>query len=276
MKVTIIGASGLIGWDLYKTFSAQDVDLAGTYHTHPKPGMIKGGYQDISDELIKGADYVVLCGAITDISKCAADKELSEYVNVVTTKEVLIKCKTHNACPVFLSSDYVFDGAEGNYTEEHPKSPTTVYGRQKAEVEDFIAANFSDFYIFRLSKTYSVNLDERSLFSEIYSSLANNRKVFAAVDQYFNFTNVEYVSQVILSFLASANRKFGLYNLAKDRIVSRHSLICATAKLFGFDETLIQPIHLNDLPFSEVRPLNTALNCEKLARTMTPLQGTKP
>lgn len=268
MSILVIGASGLIGWDVYKTFVSHGIDVTGAYYSHPKPGLVKGGYQDIGDELIKGAGFVVFSGAMTDIGKCAADKEQSEYVNVIKTKEILLKCKAYGACPVFLSSDYVFDGTEGNYSEGHTKTPTTVYGRQKAEIEDFITENFTDYYIFRLSKTYSVNLEERSVFSEIYSALANHEKVFAAVDQYFNFTNVEYVSHILYKFIISESKPFGLYNLVKNRTVSRYSLVCDVAGLFGFDETLIQPITLNSLPFSETRPLNTTLTCEKLKRTL--------
>jgi dTDP-4-dehydrorhamnose reductase len=166
--------------------------------------------------------------------------------------------------PIYISSDYVFNGSTGNYSETSQLSPITVYGKQKATVEEFIKNNLDQYFVFRLGRTYSVSLNERSLFAEIYKLLAFSKKVMAARDQYFNFTNVEYVAQIMCRFILTGNTSYGLYNLAKQNSLSRYQLALNMASLFSFDKALIQPIQLNDLSLPERRPLNTTLDCSKI------------
>jgi dTDP-4-dehydrorhamnose reductase len=229
-----------------------------------RTGLIQYGYENNLDNLVRDADYVVLCGAVTDINKCAVEREYSEYINVTKTIELLLKCRDYGAVPIYISSDYVFDGSKGNYNELSPRSPITAYGRQKAAVEEFILHNLNQYFVFRLGRTYSVSLNERSIFAELYKMLARSAKVAVACDQIFNFTNVEYVARIICLFILVSDTHYGLYNLAKQNSMSRYQLALNMASLFSFDEALIQPIQLQDLSLPERRPLNTTLDCNKI------------
>jgi dTDP-4-dehydrorhamnose reductase len=264
LKVVVVGASGLVGWELNNQLLVGGVDVTGTYSTRHRSGLIQCGYENILDSLVRSADYVVLCGAVTDINKCTIEPEYTENINVTKTIELILKCKNYGVVPIYISSDYVFNGSTGNYSETSQLSPITVYGKQKATVEEFIKNNLDQYFVFRLGRTYSVSLNERSLFAEIYKLLAFSKKVMAARDQYFNFTNVEYVAQIMCRFILTGNTSYGLYNLAKQNSLSRYQLALNMASLFSFDKALIQPIQLNDLSLPERRPLNTTLDCSKI------------
>jgi dTDP-4-dehydrorhamnose reductase len=264
VKVLIIGASGMVGWGLFNRFRSDNIDVVGTFSTRGRPGLVCGGYDTDIDGYIKGSDYVVLCGAVTDINRCFKEQEYSQFINVHKTIYIIQRCKELGSIPVFISSDYVFDGVKGNYSESSVLSPINVYGRQKAAVEKYMQQHLEKYYIFRLSRTYSVSLEEHSLFSELYKQLANSGTILAATDQIFNFTNIEYVTKAISGSLGKIGFSYGLYNLAKQYCVSRYQIAVELARVFSFDQALVRPVLLNELSFSEPRSLNTTLNCDKI------------
>ena len=88
--------------------------------------------------------------------------------------------------PIFLSSDYVFDGtAPIGCVDDAPLCPTTEYGRQKAEVEQALAASGKPHLVCRLSKTYGLDRGDGTLLDEIAGKLSTGQSFSAAFDQRF-------------------------------------------------------------------------------------------
>lgn len=83
-------------------------------------------------------DIAILCAAITSISTCEDNPDLTRQVNVLNTVALAEKLLSQGTRIVFLSSAAVFDGTSEWPAEGSPCSPTCEYGRQKVEAEQHL------------------------------------------------------------------------------------------------------------------------------------------
>lgn len=84
-------------------------------------------------------DVVIHCAALTNTAVCEAEPDRAHLLNVQVTAWL---CElAANVTLVFLSTDLVFDGRRGNYTETDPVNPLCVYAQTKAEAEQVVLAN---------------------------------------------------------------------------------------------------------------------------------------
>ena len=130
--------------------------------------------------------------------------------------------------------------------------------------------NLKNYLILRLSKTYSRNLEENSIFAEIFFRLKRREKIKAAYNQIFNPTDISLVCEGMYKAI-NLNLK-NLYHLANHMIVSRYDFALSVANEYGFNRDLIEPIDIHGLPLIEKRPLNTSLNVKKISKLIFPLQ----
>jgi dTDP-4-dehydrorhamnose reductase len=131
MKVTIFGASGLLGQALMREWSGDEV------------GGLSSSDADIRDadkvgKVVEQAhpEWIVLAAAYTDVDGCESRQELAFSVNRDGAVNVAEAAKATGAKLMFLSSDYVFDGKKTSpYDAGDARNPQSVYGRSKAEAE---------------------------------------------------------------------------------------------------------------------------------------------
>jgi dTDP-4-dehydrorhamnose reductase len=83
--------------------------------------------------------WVVHCAAISRGADCEADPAAARRVNVEAAAH--LAALAADCGFVFFSSDLVFDGRKGNYTETDPPNPLQVYGETKAAAEEIVLRN---------------------------------------------------------------------------------------------------------------------------------------
>ncbi|MDQ3941070.1 MAG: dTDP-4-dehydrorhamnose reductase [Actinomycetota bacterium] len=100
---------------------------------------------------VADVDVVIHLAAMTDVDRCEDEPEAAMEVNAQGTDNVCAAAMATGARVVYLSTDYVFDGAKGSeYVEEDPPNPLNVYGRSKLAGEDVVKAT-DDYQIVRTS-----------------------------------------------------------------------------------------------------------------------------
>lgn len=270
--IGIVGASGLIGYNLFKYVKSKGEEVVGTYFSKEKKELIKFDLQNDDFFIFDRCKQIIITSAITNIDECFLNKDQAYKINVAKTIEFIKYLADRKIKPIFLSSDQVFDGEKGNYTEEDRPHPINYYGEFKFQVEEFMKNNLENYLILRLSKTYSRNLEENSIFAEIFFRLKKREKIKAAYNQIFNPTDISLVCEGMYKAI-NLNLK-NLYNLANHMIVSRYDFALSIAKEYGFDKDLIEPIDMHQLPFIEKRPLNTSLNVKKIKEVISLSKGT--
>jgi dTDP-4-dehydrorhamnose reductase len=264
--IGIVGASGLIGYNFHKTLKSRGEDVIGTYFSAEKKELIRFDLKRDSFSLFDKCKQVVITSAITNVDECFLNKDEAYELNVERTIEFIKYLSDTKIKPIFLSSDQVFDGEKGNYTEEDRPNPINHYGNFKLQVEEFMKNNLEDYLILRLSKTYSKNLKEHGMFAEIFSRLKRDEKVKAAYNQIFNPTDIRIVCDGMYKAI-NVNLN-NLYHLANHMIMSRYDFVLSVADEYGFDKNLIESIDIRDLPLAEQRPLNTSLNVKKISEAI--------
>lgn len=264
----IIGGSGFIGSTFCRS-NRFERHLA-TYRTTEIPGAIKFDLASDTgleiDDLSRFEQAVVLAG-ITDMEFCARNPEEASLSNVQGLKRVLTQLVRAGVFPVLVSTDSVFDGTNGPYDELAAPQPCMEYGKQKAEVEKFLADTFENYLIVRLSKVYSTNPGDGKVLSQLASWIVERKKVSLAEDQFFSPIHVDDVVEAVALLLEKDVR--GIYNIAgpeRHSRVSLYDLMFKKLKMAGNFPYLASTCSIDDFGFSEPRQKDTSLIIDKLVK----------
>ena len=147
MRVTIFGASGLLGKALVREWSGDTVTALSSPDADIRDSSrVRQIVQETRPE------WIVLSAAYTDVDGCESNAELAFAVNRDGAMNVATAAKEVGARLLFLSSDYVFDGKKTTpYEADDSRNPQSVYGRTKAEAEIKLLALLPDCGIVRTS-----------------------------------------------------------------------------------------------------------------------------
>jgi dTDP-4-dehydrorhamnose reductase len=153
MRVTIFGATGLLGKALMREWTGDVVIGLGS-----KDADIRDPKQ-ISSVLQRAQpDWIVLAAAYTDVDGCEGNPEHAFEVNRRGALNVAQAAKQSSSRLLFLSTDYVFDGAKNRpYETNDARAPLNVYGRSKAEAEVQISQMLPECCILRTSWLFGIH-----------------------------------------------------------------------------------------------------------------------
>lgn len=217
----------------------------------------------------------IIAAAETNIGFCERNPSESYACNVSGPLELALQLRKKNITPIFFSSDYVFDGIQGEYEEDSPLAPTTEYGRQKAELEKSIPEVCgSNYLILRLSKLYGRVRGDKSLFDEMLQLLDEKKKIRAAYDQCFCPIDVNDAVRIL--FYLQEHQKRGLYNICGDIAYSRYELAKIVVQKAKYPIDVIEKISLDDLNENFLRPKCTTMSSKKVLQetniSLTPIE----
>src|SRR5437660_871114 len=145
MRILIIGASGLLGKALVEQWKSDQVAGVGSRDADIRePDALRRLFDRVRPH------YTVLSASYTDVDGCERDPRRADEVNRTGAIHVAEAARTTGSRFMFLSTDYVFDGAKTSpYEPEDATGPINVYGRSKAEAERDIRAVLPDCCILR-------------------------------------------------------------------------------------------------------------------------------
>jgi dTDP-4-dehydrorhamnose reductase len=131
MKAMIFGATGLLGKELMREWSGDEIIGLGSSDVDIRDA------KKVCEVVEKtSAEWIVLAAAYTNVDDCESHPDLAFAVNRDGAVNVAKAAKRCGAKMLFLSSDYVFDGKKPSpYETSDPRNPQSVYGRSKAEAE---------------------------------------------------------------------------------------------------------------------------------------------
>jgi dTDP-4-dehydrorhamnose reductase len=266
-KVMIIGGTGLVGNALMRAWKAQGAEVsAATYHCHASGSFLQ---LDMQEEAKVRAllnqwkpDVVAVPAANPYVDYCELHPEETRRVNVDGTLNVARACREIGARMIFYSSDYVFDGVKGVYTEEDAPCPINEYGRQKAEAERGVLAADPRNLVIRTSGAYGWQWEPKNLVLQICSKLANGEVMRLADDIRYNPTYVENLAEITAALVAAEAR--GVYHVVGAEKIVRYEFARRVAKVFGLDESLLRAVPVSALHSPTPRPKESSLRTDKV------------
>lgn len=268
----IVGASGFVGTRL-RAFLGPARAVA-TYHNRPfEGGVAFDATRDrLSDSILKrnpGLTHAFILHGITNIDACARDPAGTERVNVASIKNVIDELIAHGIKPVFFSSDAVFDGSRGLWTEQDPARPILTYGRHKVAIEEYLMRGSRPHLIVRLSKVITAGPGGGDMLAEWLDRLEQGAEIRCAADQIFSPVDVDDVIDACIRLAEGGHS--GLFHVCCPKPVSRLGLLQALAdeiRQFRKLDARIVPCSIRDFDFAEPRPLDTSMSPAKLYATL--------
>lgn len=266
-KILIIGASGFVGGCVLAAAEGRINEIFASFRTRPLefPGVrsfpldITLGYAVRRVVTEMQPEAVIHCAALAGMDYCEENPDEAFRVNAGAVKNLAGACQEAQTRLIFLSTDMVFDGKRGNYSEKDTTGPLSVYGRSKCEAERCIEKNCENFVIARAALIYGRPFTGSNSASEkILADLRRGIPVRLFRDQYRTPIRVD---ELALSLLELAEGEFtGLIHLGGPERVDRLTFGRELAGISGFSEDLILSVSMKDVSLKAPRPRDSSLD----------------
>src|SRR3990170_5671104 len=182
MKVLVLGARGVLGQELVKAFSSNEVvawdreDLDITDKTQV--------FQKIAE---LRPDIILNSAAYNAVDLAEENKDLAFAVNAEAVKHLALVSKEIGATFVHFSTDYVFEGIEKNgYKEGDAINPQSVYAMSKAKGEEYLRETGRKYYLIRLSRLFGksgIGDGSKKSFVDMIMNLAKEKEALEIIDE---------------------------------------------------------------------------------------------
>lgn len=269
MKVFITGASSTPGYKIVLEFAESDYQVYAQFFTHEIPNIegvtkIRLDLRDYAKivEILNEIkpDVIIHTSAISDVDLCEVDKYLAWSVNVEASRVIAKKAKDFNAKLVYLSTDYVFNGERGLYKENDVPAPINYYGLTKLIAENIFSSATNNHIILRTSQIYGFGMGRVNFARFVIDALSKGQRIKALTDQWLSPTLNTLLAKAIKELVEG--NYVGLLHVAGER-TSRYEFARIIAKKFGFNESLIEPVTMDETSFRAKRPRDSSLDSSK-------------
>jgi dTDP-4-dehydrorhamnose reductase len=272
----VTGGNGLLGTKLIELCLRGDSVRPVSVSRGPRSNAYLGDFEfhqlDVTDssrlpDLLERLrpSWVIHTAAMTDVDGCERQPQAAWRTNVAGAEVVARACQAAGAHLVHLSTEYVFDGTAGPYTEDDPTNPISVYGRSKLASEAIVQQLCPAAAIGRTTVLYGQAPNARANFvTWLISELRAGHSVRAVDDQIGSPTLADNLAEMCLALaLGGAG---GVYHTVGADRLDRYTFACLVAEVFGLDAELIQPVSTASLNQAAPRPLRAGLLIDKFRR----------
>jgi len=269
--VLITGANGLLGQKLCQHFSTSYKVIATDLHPQNLVSLPNLSYERLDLTEKKTLEFhvrfynpgiIINAAAYTDVDGCEINKDQAWAVNVGGVKNLVKVCQKHKIKLVHLSTDYIFDGEKGPYSEDDSADPVNFYGETKLESENVIRQSGIDFLIVRTNVLYGFGKKvKKNFLLWLLEKLSAGEKIKIGTDQFNNPTLADNLSACILEMVEK--NISGIFHLGGAEYLSRYDFALKVAEVFGFKEPEITPIKTDSLKQKAKRPSRGGLKIQK-------------
>jgi dTDP-4-dehydrorhamnose reductase len=211
-------------------------------------------------------DWLIHCAALANVDACEDDPEFAQRLNAELPGEIAAEAAQRGVRMVHISTDAVFDGKTGNYSEEDTPSPLSVYARTKAESERLAAEANPEAVIARVNFYGWSYSGDRSLAEFFFYNLQKDNPIQGFTDVNYSPLFVKDLGDILMKLLDQGHS--GLFNVVSSEQLSKYDFGVALAKKFGFDPGLIEPVSVSESGLKAARSPNLTLNTGKLTQAL--------
>ena len=279
MEILITGANGFLGYYLTEQLLAKNFSVTATGKGNCRlPFTHDLNFQwlsmDFTDpfsihdvfENIK-PDIVVHAGAMSKPDECEMDQMKAYLVNVEGTVQLLINSEELKSFFIFLSTDFVFDGERGMYSEEDVPQPVNYYGRTKLEAEEAVKEYEHDWTIVRTVLVYGKNHSGHSNILKIVKEKLEKGEEYNVVDdQVRTPTYVEDLAKGIVTIIEK--KATGVFHLSGKDILTPYQMAIKAAEHFKLDSSVIKKATAASFSQPARRPLKTGFIIDKARKEL--------
>ena len=272
--IVVTGASGLLGINIIAATSGLSREVAGTcYHNALRVPGVQIRSVDLTDrqatrEVIATLrpTSIIHCAAATNVDWCEDHPEEADQVNVQASSFLAEIAQELNARFVYISTDSVFDGKRGNYSETDPPAPLSVYANSKLRGEREVLRRHSSPLIVRVT-IYGWSAQSKPSFAEwILDEIAAGRQVRGFSDVYFCPLLANDLAEALLTMLDGGLS--GIYHAVGSERISKYDFAKRVAGMFNLGTDDVVPVSILAARLRAPRPIDPSLNTAKIRASL--------
>lgn len=277
--ILVTGSNGLLGQKITQKILAEGrVNLIATakgVNRFPIDARYEYAEMDIlnplqvSDVIARyKPDAVIHTAAMTNVDTSEVQKELCLEVNVTATQHLVSICEANHIQFVHLSTDFIFDGAEGPYSETDLPNPLSYYGETKLLAELAVKKSKGRWVILRTILVYGITNDmsRSNIVLWAKGALEKGEPIHVVNDQWRTPTLAEDLAEACL--LAVENNAQGIYHISGKDYMSIADLVRKVADYWLLDRSLILEISSDSLNQMAKRPVKTGFVLDKAIKDL--------
>jgi len=273
-KILVTGSNGLLGQKIteriLQTGEAELISTSKGPNRYPvKEGYIYAEMDILDPENVRAViesfqpDAIIHTAAMTNVDTCEDQKELAYRLNVESVKTLINLCEQHDIQLVHLSTDFIFDGEHGPYTEKGVPNPLSYYGLTKLQAEQELQASSCRWAILRTIIVYGIvsDMSRSNIVLWAKGALEKGSPINVVNDQWRMPTLAEDLADCCL--LAVTKEAQGVYNASGKDMMSISELVGKVADYWNLDKGLIREISAETLNQTAKRPVRTGFILDK-------------
>jgi len=275
-KLLITGGSGFLGWNLAKA-AAPFYEVYFTYGQHAisidecedyrvdlqNRSEIENLIEDIQPEVL------IHTAALANTDVCEKRRSIAYDINVAATRRLAEHAEDLGCRFIYISTDLVFDGKKGNYTETDRPTPFNYYGETKLLGEETVADTSTDYAIVRMALIYGVGNGIHGSFTDwIREGLKKKKPVPLYTDQYRTPLFVQDGVKALLELIEKPVKN-EIFHLGGAERLTRYAFGEKFADIFGYDPQYLRPTAMPELENDAELGKDCSLSSNKIQKLLS-------
>lgn len=282
MKILITGANGLLGQKLVSLLQQEEnIELLATSRGESRlpEGNINYKSLDIENkdnvaEVVSsfGPDAIIHTAAMTNVDTCEQNKEACWKANVTAVENLVRAAEENTSFLVHLSTDFIFNGEDGPYSEDAEAQPVNYYGESKLASENVVKNCKTPWAIIRTVLVYGITpgMSRSNIILWVKDGLEGGKTLQIVDDQLRSPTLAEDLAEGCL--LVARRKAEGIWHISGKEMLTPYDMAIKTADFFGLDKSLINKTDSTRFTQPAKRPPKTGFIIRKASEEL----GYKP
>ncbi len=271
-KIILTGASGFLGYHLCRElkdnylidalYYRQNFNLEGiNWH---KLNLFEE--KEIIDFFKKtNADAVIHAAAIANPNFCEEHPAFSHHINVYASITIAEQCKKLGIPMLFISTDQVFNGSSGKYSEADFAYPLNKYGEQKLTAEEVLTDEFENNLVCRLPLLFGFGPEySNNFFKDWIIKLKNSEEIIAFSDEFRSPLGASYAAKAIALaldyLLQNPVDRENLLHLGGPERISRYDFALLMSEVLKLPSEFILSSTRSEVPMPAARPQDVSFD----------------
>jgi dTDP-4-dehydrorhamnose reductase len=278
-KVLITGTNGLLGQKLVELLirngdheviatarGANRLPHAEGYAYHSLDVTDRDAVLRLVGEL--RPDAVIHTAAMTNVDQCESEREACWKLNVDAVQYLVEACRETGAFLTHLSTDFIFDGADGPYDEEATPNPLSYYGESKLAAERLLLDSPIRWAIARTVLVYGIahDMSRSNIILWVKKSLEEGKTIKVVDDQWRTPTLAEDLAMGC--YLIVKHQAEGIFNISGKDLLTPFEMAHRTAGYFRLDKSFITRADSSTFTQPATRPPRTGFVLDKSRRVL--------
>lgn len=215
-------------------------------------------------------DVVINTAAMTNVDACESAREEATLLNATAVRfmtETLAQLQqsdaTYKVHFIHLSTDFIFDGESGPYTETAQPNPLSHYAATKLDGEKYTMGSGLKWSILRTIIVYGIadDMSRSNLVLWAKGALEKGQKINVVNDQFRSPTLAEDLAEGCI--LCAEKGAPGIFNISGEKTYSILELVYKVADYWKLDKSLINPVSSATINQPAKRPPRTGFIIDK-------------